>query len=142
MKRLATLTMAALTLATLSSYALPAYAATTTVNISGQVTLAPGLTLTVEGHAQGTASSLVGKGVDSTFHGNPLGFPPGTCNFPLTGSISGSVITLSGAVTHSTDPSFVGTPVTLIGDASTGAITFIFGPFTLTGTGNVVINNA
>ena len=114
----------------------------TTVNVSGQVSLAPGLTLTVEAHAKGSSSSLTGAGVDSTFHGNPLPGPPGTCNFDnLAGSISGTTITLSGSVTHSTDPSLVGTPVTVIADASTGAITFIFGPFTLTGTGTVIINN-
>ncbi len=51
-----------------------------------------------------------------------------------------SVVTLSGAVTKSTDPSLVGISVTVIGDASTGAITFVFDGLTLTGTGTVAIH--
>ena len=81
---------------------------------------------------------MSGQGVDTTFHGHALP-PPGTCIFPLTGSVSGGVVTLGGSVTSSSDKSLVGTPVTVIGDASTGLITFIFGPFTLTGTGVVQI---
>ncbi len=128
-------------LAFLALGASSALASQTTATVSGTVTLAPGLSLQVTAAASGTsASSLSGQGIDSTFHGNPGGPPPGTCGFPLTGSVSGGVVTLSGAVTRSTNPSLVGIPVTVIGDASTGAITFLFDGFTLTGTGTVVIN--
>ncbi len=86
-------------LAFLALGASPALASQTTATVSGTVTLAPGLSLQVTAAASGTsASSLSGQGVDSTFHGNPGGPPPGTCGFPLTGSVSGSVVTLSGAV--------------------------------------------
>ncbi|MGI0020798.1 MAG: hypothetical protein ACREAY_10045, partial [Nitrososphaera sp.] len=102
---------------------------TTTVHINGQVSTESGDTLTLQAHAKGSSpSSLSGKGLDSTFHGGSP--PPGTCTFALTGSISddGSIITLSGAVTQSSNAALVGTPVEIIADASTGEITFIFGP--------------
>lgn len=111
----------------------------TTVNIDGQVSIA-GSTLTLSANAAGTSASLTGRGVDSTFHG--AGPPAGTCVFPLTGSISGSVVTLSGAVRQSSDPTLVGASVLIVADAGTGSITFTFaGVFVLTGTGTVVINN-
>ena len=104
----------------------------TVVTISGRVA---GGTLQVGAHALGTASSLTGLGFDSPIPGHPKGY----CRISLTGFLSGSVVTLSGAVIFSTVPSFVGTPVTFIGNASTGAITFNFGGTILTGTGSVVI---
>jgi hypothetical protein len=104
----------------------------TVVTISGRVA---GGTLQVGAHASGTASSLTGLGFDSPIPGHPKGY----CRISLTGFLSGSVVTLSGAVIFSTVPSFVGTPVTFIGNASTGAITFNFGGTILTGTGSVVI---
>ncbi len=111
----------------------------TTVNIAGQVSIA-GSTLTLQANARGTSASLTGSGVDTTFHGGVP--PPGTCEFPLTGSISGSVVTLSGAVSKSTDPTLVGASVLIVADAATGSITFTFGGvFVLTGTGTVQINN-
>lgn len=110
----------------------------TVVTISGDVTLAAGFTVHVGAAASGSAVALTGQGFDTPFRGNLTG-TPGYCRFPLTGSLSGSVVTLSGAVTFSSDPTFVGVPVTITADGSTGGITFDFGPFTLTGTGSVVV---
>ncbi len=104
----------------------------TVVTISGRVA---GGTLQVGAHASGTAGSLSGLGFDSPIPGTPKGY----CRIALTGSLAGSVATLSGPVIFSTVPSFVGTPVTFIGDASTGSITFNFGGSIFTGTGSVVI---
>lgn len=124
---------------TLVLAASPAVAAPpTNVHISGEVTLAPGFSVQLTANAKGTPDSLSGQGVDSTFHG--VGPPPGTCTFDnLTGSISGTVVTLHGSVTQSSDKSLIGTPVWIEADASTGAISFNFGGFILTGTGNVHI---
>jgi hypothetical protein len=130
----------------LAALLLPLVAATsawaspvTTVSISGQVSIG-GSTLTLHASASGTSASLTGHGVDTTFHGGPP--PPGTCEFPLTGSISGSVVTLSGAVSKATDPTLVGASVLIVADGATGSITFTFGgTFVLTGTGTVQINN-
>ena len=110
----------------------------TNVHISGEVTLAPGFSLQLTANASGTPSSLSGQGVDSTFHQGPVS-PPGTCEFPLTGSVTGNVVTLTGTVTQASDKTLIGTPVSIVADASTGAITFHFGGFVLTGTGNVHI---
>ncbi len=119
-------------------------ASNTVVSISGAVTLTgvPGFTPTLQmgAHASGPAGSLTGQGFDSPFRGNPTATtPPGYCRFPLTGSLVGSVVTLTGTVSFSNDPTNLGVPVTIIADASTGAITFDFGSFVLTGTGSVVI---
>ncbi len=111
----------------------------TTVTIGGQVNV-DGVTVTVRAHATGSTSSLVGAGTDSPPFPGVSG-NPGACQFPLAGSVSGSTVTLSGAVTQSSIPSFVTTPVGITASASTGAITFTFGPFTLTGTGTVVITD-
>lgn len=109
----------------------------TVVTISGDVTLS-GFTVHVGARAAGTAAALTGLGFDSP--GKPPGaVPPGYCRFPLTGSVAGSVVTLSGAVTFSSDPSLVGTAVTITANASTGAIVFTFGGLVLTGTGSVLI---
>ncbi len=55
----------------------------TVVTLSGDVTLAPGLTLQVGAHASGPAHALSGQGFDSPFRGNPFGSPPppGYCRF-------------------------------------------------------------
>ena len=105
------------------------------------MTFAPGLSLQLTANASGTPSALSGQGVDSTFHGNPGGPPPGTCLFrSLTGSVSGSVVTLAGVVDASTDNTLVGVPVMIVANASTGAITFTFSTAVLTGTGVVLIH--
>ncbi len=110
--------------------------------------VASGPTLHVSAQASGATASLNGHGVDSTFHGNPGGLPPGTCTFrSLTGSLSGSTVTLAGLVSTSTNPALVGVAAIFQGDASTGDIAFTFdtggavgGPFVLTGTGVVLIH--
>lgn len=114
------------------------------VTINGVVSLGPGFTLEVGAAASGPAGSLTGQGFDSPFRGNPAGSPPppGYCRFDnLAGSLSGGIVTLNGSVTFSNDPSLVGTPVSLVGNTNTGAITFVFGPFTLNGTGSVRVAN-
>jgi hypothetical protein len=110
----------------------------TTVNISGTVSL-PGFgSVSVRAHASGTTTLLSGGGTDSP----PPNIPPGNpavCQWPLTGSVSGSVVKLAGTVTQSSVRAEIGTAVTLTADASTGAITWTFGGFPLTGTGTVEI---
>ncbi len=126
----------------LALFAPTAYAAgSTTVTISGQVSIGT-FTVTVRAHASGTASSLSGGGTDSpppaaSPHGNP-----GVCQFPLAGSTDGTTVTLSGTVTQSSIHSLIGLPVTITADTSTGFITFHIGPFTVSGTGTVVIRNS
>lgn len=109
----------------------------TVVTITGRVTNPnPAIgTARVHATASGTTGSLSGMGSDNGIPGNPKG----TCTFPLTGTLTGSVVTLSGVVTFSNNPSFIGTNVTLTANASTGSITFNFGGFIFTGTGSVVI---
>ncbi len=137
----AVLAVAFLAMSFLGPTGIPVQAASpTNVHVSGAVTLPSGFTLQLTANASGTPSSLSGQGVDSTFHGNPGGPPPGTCIFNnLTGSVSGSVVTLTGSVTSSTNNALVGTSVKIIADASTGSIVFDFGAFVLTGTGIVLI---
>lgn len=113
----------------------------TVVAISGEVVAVDGSGFTVQigAQASGPANALSGQGFDNP--GKP-GAPPtpvGYCRFPLSGSLVGSVVTLSGTVTFSTNPALVGAPVTIIADSSSGAITFDFAGFVLTGTGSVVI---
>ena len=115
----------------------------TTIGISGKVSGSSG-TVALEATAKGTTSSLVGRGA-----GVHINFAS-EARFTLTGSISGSVVTLTGAVTQSGFAALIGTPVSIVADASTGTITHIFGPIaggplagvtlTFTGTGTVVIN--
>jgi hypothetical protein len=110
----------------------------TTVTISGTVSLSGFGTVSVRAHASGITSSLSGGGTDSP----PPNIPPGNpavCQWPLTGSVSGSVVMLVGTVTQSSVRAEIGTPITLTADASTGAITWTFGGFPLTGTGTVEI---
>lgn len=109
----------------------------TAVTISGDVTVA-GFTVHLGAQASGTSTALTGFGFDSP--GKPPGaVPPGYCRFPLTGSFASNVVTLSGAVTFSPDPSLLGTAVTITANASTGAITFDFGGTVLAGTGSVLV---
>ena len=110
------------------------------VAISGRVTLVgTRLTLQVGARVSGSAVSLSGQGFDSPFSTKPASTPPGYCRFPLAGSRAGTVVTISGKVAFSNNATLVGTPVKITADASTGSIIFNFGPFTLTGTGAVVI---
>jgi hypothetical protein len=104
----------------------------TVVTISGRVA---GGTLQVGAHASGPASSLSGLGFDSPIPGTPKGY----CRIALTGSLAGSVVTLSGPVIFSTVPSLVGIPVRFTADASTGSILFNFGGTLFQGAGSVVI---
>ncbi len=104
----------------------------TVVTISGRVA---GGTLQVGAHASGPASSLSGLGFDSPIPGTPKGY----CRIALTGSLSGSMVTLSGPVIFSTDPTNNGITVTFTANASTGSIIFNFGGAIFTGTGSVVI---
>ncbi len=120
----------------------------TAVNIAGQLSGTIGTTtvmISVEAHATGSPSSLTGAGVDSSAHAGTLLSligAPGECTWKLTsGSTDGTSVTLSGTVVQSTG-SFVGTHVSIMADASTGAITFHFGTLVFTGTGTVVMNNA
>ncbi len=115
----------------------------TTVRVSGLVSNPTlGISVTVRASASGSTSSLVGAGTDSPPFPGVSG-NPGACQFPLMGSVvSGSTVTLSGAVTQSSISAFVGIPVEIDAMASTGAITFTFGPFTFTGSGTVVITTA
>lgn len=107
------------------------------VTISGPVSV-PGFTVHVEAQARGQAAALNGHGSDTPIT-PPSGNNPDVCTFPLTGSVAGSVATLSGTVTFSSNSSLLGTPVTVTADASNGSIVFNFGGFILTGTGTVRI---
>lgn len=120
----------------------PVWADVTVVTIKGVVTGPLGtVKVNAEAEASGAAGSLVGSGTDSPINGPPK-VSKGYCRFGLSGTLSGSTATLSGIVSFSNVPSFVGTPVTITGDASTGMITFTFGTFgTDTGTGSVVITS-
>jgi len=108
------------------------------VNITGQVSLG-GFLLHVQAHADGDdPGSLSGQGTDNFVdHGNQFGL----CIEPLTGSVSGSTVTLSGTTTFANNPSDIGVPVTFIANASTGAIKWIFDGLTFTGTGIVDIHD-
>lgn len=110
----------------------------TTVTISGTVSLAGFGTVSVRAHASGTTSSLSGSGTDAPPPNTPPG-NPAVCQWPLTGSVSDNVVTLVGVVAQSSVRAEIGTHVTLTADASTGAITWTFAGFPLTGTGTVEI---
>lgn len=112
------------------------------VHIDGDVTNAGlGLTLHVSATGSGTPSSLTGYGVDVPPTGAGVSAAPGNpgvCAIKFTsGSVTGSVATMSGTVVATSEAEFLGAPVTITANASTGAITFVFGPFTFTGTGSV-----
>ncbi len=108
------------------------------VNITGQVSFS-GILIHVQAHADGDSlASLSGRGTDNFIdHGNQFGL----CIAPLTGSASGSTVTLRGTTTFANNPSDIGVPVIFIADASTGAITWIFDGLTFTGTGIVDIHD-
>ncbi len=113
------------------------------VTISGEVTFlgVPGLLpLQVGAQASGPAGSLSGQGFDvPTGAFGPRGGPPGYCRIPLTGTLVGTTVTLSGVVSFAHNPGDVGVPVTFTADASDGSITFDFGGFIFEGTGRVRI---
>lgn len=110
----------------------------TTVHINGQVSIGD-VVVEVQANAKGSPTALSGRGMDTPVHSGS-DFVPGECTFPLEGSISGDIITLTGVVTQASNPDDLGTLVAVIADSSTGEIEFDFGPFVLTGTGNVVVN--
>ncbi len=118
----------------------------TVVSIKGMVS-GPGGTLIVGATVSGTPDSLSGVGFDNGAGPGSAtpGSPKGYCRFPLTGSLTGGVVTLNGTVAFSNFkgvPSFVGTPVSFTAVPSTGptgSITFNFGGFIFTGTGSVVV---
>jgi hypothetical protein len=70
--------------------------------------------------------------------------------WPASGSTDGTMVTLFGTITESSGPPLIGSPVEVIGNASTGDITFVLGPIAggprigqtlvFTGTGKVTIN--
>ena len=137
------LAMAMMGTAFLASTASPAQAGDLVVNVSGLVTTTPEtfpfpVTAIVGAHVEGSATALSGFGSDNAIKGNPLD-EHGYCRFPLTGSLSGSVATLSGVINFSNNPAFLGVPVTIVADAATGSIEFDFGTVVLIGTGQVVI---
>jgi len=116
------------------------------VTVAGQLT-GYGVSFTVEANVRGTVSALEGRGVISPFHGEVLSVGLRECRFSLVGSISGSVVTLTGQALDD-DTCFGSTfpgPITVTGDASSGAISLsrsedfdaYFGLGT--GTGTVVI---
>ena len=80
---------------------------------------------TLKWAAQGeSASSLTGEG-RHTGSGGII------ANWSVTsGSISGDIVTLSGVTFDINNPVYIGSPATVVGNASTGAITFSFGPLT------------
>ena len=97
----------------------------------------------LKAEAQGTdAASLTGSGRHFA--------STGAHNYwPATGSTDGTTATLSGTVTESNVPFLIGSPVEVVGNASTDAITLNFGPLAggpfagqtvvFTGTGKVSI---
>jgi hypothetical protein len=123
---------------------LAAAASQSVVTLSANVTIVPGqglpaFTVRVGAHASGPANGLTGRGFDTPFQGNPTG-TPGYCRFDvLTGSLVGDLLTLTGTVAFSSDPSLVGIRASITANSSTGAITFNFGGIILTGTGSVVV---
>ncbi len=67
------------------------------------------------------ASSLVGRG-------RQFGSGGVHSYYPATGSVAGNVVTLAGVVDECNEEVLVGSPVQIVGDASSGAITLTFGP--------------
>jgi hypothetical protein len=114
----------------------------TTVTIAGSLSGATGA-VKLAGDVRGTPQDLSGSvgSVHVTF-GSPA-------TFSLQGSLSGDLVTLSGTATHAAAEFLIGTPVTLVADASSGQIDLSFGPIpsgplagatlTFSGTGHVKI---
>ena len=48
--------------------------------------------------------------------------------WPVTGFVDGDVVTLRGVVTEVNNPDYLGSPIEIVGDASTGMVTLRFGP--------------
>jgi opacity protein-like surface antigen len=119
----------------------PAQAADLVVNVTGEVVLFGTFDFQLGATARGAADALTGRGFDAPIEGagGEGGLGHDYCHFPLTGSLSGSVVTLTGTVTSSNNPADLGAAVTIIADASTGAITYDFDGVVLTGTGKVTI---
>jgi len=111
------------------------------VTLSGVVT-GPLGSFTVRAEASGITSFLSGDGSDSPPPGPSPPGNPSACHFTLTGSISGTTATLSGAFDQSSNPALVGLTIVITADASTGFITFTVVAFGLTdtGTGTVTIS--
>lgn len=146
--KLAILSVAFLMVLSVGVVAMPASAPTKSVAIHFVVRppALPGLidsALSVHATARGSAQALSGMGVDA----------PGFCNWPVTGSISGNTVTLSGNVDKTINPAlFAGVPVSIVGvDNGRGQgddITWTFGPVPALGgatieivtTGSVVIS--
>jgi hypothetical protein len=90
----------------------------------------------------------------SSLEGNGRHFGSGGVHnhWSVTGSVSGDVVTLTGVTTDSNESFLIGSPVNLVGDASSGSITLAFGPLagghfagqTIVGTGvgTVTINRS
>ncbi len=77
--------------------------------------------VTIAANARGSAASLEGLGTNHASTG-------ATNHFTLSGSTTGSLVTLSGIIVKSTFPPMVGSPVTITGDLETGGLTFTLGP--------------
>ncbi len=118
-------------------------AAETVVTVMGNVATPPGpgaFSVHLGALTRGPADALTGTGFDLPPIGSGASSAPGNpgfCVFPLTGSVSAGVVTLSGAVKESSIKALIGTPVRVMADMSNGSITFVFGTLTLTGTGSV-----
>lgn len=115
------------------------------VTVMGNVTLPGpgGFSVHLGAVARGPADALTGTGFDAPPIGSGASSAPGNpgfCVFPLTGSVSAGVVTLSGAVRESSIKTLIGTPVSVTADTSNGSITFVFGTLTLTGTGSVTVH--
>ncbi len=113
----------------------------TVVTVMGNVT--GDFTAHLGAVARGPADALTGTGFDAPPIGSgnsgAPGSNPGFCVFPLTGSVSAGVVSLSGAVKESSDETLIGLPVKVTANTSAGSITFVIGPFTATGTGSVSV---
>jgi hypothetical protein len=123
--------------------ATPAWASpAVTVQITADVTdSAIACTLPISASVSGqSSSSLSGAGIDGSQCIGAPSFPPAECVWALTGSVAGSVVTLTGTVVQSSDHNGeVGTPVMLTANGSTGTVVWTFGGLTFTGTGTVAI---
>ncbi len=104
------------------------------VHVHVRVSGAPGA-FDVNVDAAGTEESLSGAGWDSAdADGSDQ---TGACYYTQRGQLQGHEIHLHGAVLFSNTAAFVGAPVTTSANLKTGDVTWIFGPFTLTGSGVV-----
>lgn len=119
----------------------------TMVQISGKVTGYLGAPcncqagVTLVANLRGESTSLEGSGTGHSSTG-------ATNQFDLTGSIDGTLVTLSGTVVQSTAWYLVGSPVLIVADVETGALTFTLSPVNgpyinqtliFTGSGNVLV---